>query len=198
VVTDACKRLVSKTHLLPVTRRVTETAANVRPPEREWRGVERVTLIRNPVGWLAKMGVRDNLHAMSWLAPELTVLADWTDGVAQQLGGELIKSGYRVAGEMLIKHQSSRVVMNRMNGTPDVPSQLGLHEDPLVDQGVNLSLTVGNGMDLTTGELVPSNTLNVYAAARLAHSLGTIRPEHGFSSTETRYSLVFINPANRP
>jgi len=161
---------------------------------------EKTTLFRKPEGlqWL---------HADRW-SPLLATFSDTCDQVIHWLGKDLFDYAHRnfgpdsnsddrmqgvriiTAGAILKGQEANRIVVNRMAGKPDAVAILGLHTDPPNETGAVAALSLGEGIDLVTGEPIGDNTLTLYACNDVVSLLGIDQYAHGFESTRTRYSVA--------
>jgi hypothetical protein len=176
VIRSACKRTF---RLFP--SKVLESKS------REWHKVGTVPLQRGLIsrdGWSGAQGL---------VAPELEVTQKWADRVIRKLGFSLMEVGFEDEGQMITNFSGNSTLINRMRGTLREPSRIGMHTDLVQEHGVNAVLTLGKAIDLITEDLVPANTLYLYACQDLGRAFGYEPPIHGFDAYEERFSVVFRN-----
>ncbi len=177
IIRQACVRAMNRP--LPVTRKALD------PPG--WINVDRATLFRYPVG------VDQRLHSMRWLAPELLVVAQWTDYVSQDLARKLREIGQDDVAAIMQARPSARVVINRMNGTLAHPAVIADHEDRACERDANIVAEIEPTRDSITGEERQGNGLTFFASRNVTEPLGIVSELHGVTSDCERFSAVFTN-----
>jgi hypothetical protein len=162
---------------LTVTRSVDEPG---------WDRVTKTTLFRNPQT-LAQWA-----HSLPLRSPELRITQNWADGVVNKLGTQLFRA-HPVTAHQLLYQQTTRAVINRMDGTANTAAFIGIHTDPPEEEGANASFALDGGFETRAGQFVAGNTLTIYACEDASLDMGVEQPPHGFMSYDGRFSLVFTN-----
>jgi hypothetical protein len=174
VVRGAAERLLDK-KLLPLTRPIKDSS---------WHNVEKVTLFRDP------NGLKQLSHSARLLAPELLTYAEWSDKLVRKLGRGLIGYGKLDAGFILTAFKGNRLPILRMLGHDSDTAVIGQHRDVHDEKGANVSLALDKGLETVANEVIPANTLTVYACFDTCEALGIEQALHGYSAETERLSLL--------